>query len=60
LICDYREGEAVISLPESSFDPHVSVIALEFQGTPEVVQSPKHPYLTEDLFVLVPGDSGTT
>ncbi|UCE41242.1 MAG: alpha-L-fucosidase [Candidatus Aminicenantes bacterium] len=41
LSCDYQAGTAVISLPESSLDPYVSVYALEFSGKPEVVRSPK-------------------
>jgi alpha-L-fucosidase len=41
LSCDYQAGTAIISLPEKSLDPYVSVFALEFSGKPEVVRSPK-------------------
>jgi alpha-L-fucosidase len=41
LNCDYQAGKAVILLPENSFDPYVSVVALEFPNDPEVVRSPK-------------------
>ncbi len=41
LRCDYRPGTAVISLPDKPLDPYVTVIAMEFSGDPDVVQSPK-------------------
>jgi alpha-L-fucosidase len=41
LSCDYQAGTAVISLPEKTLDPYVSVFALEFSDKPEVVRSPK-------------------
>jgi alpha-L-fucosidase len=41
LSIDYQAGTAILSLPEKSLDPYVSVIVLEFAGKPEVVRSPK-------------------
>jgi alpha-L-fucosidase len=41
LRCDYQAGSAVITLPEKTSDPYVSVFGLEFSGEPEVVRSPK-------------------
>lgn len=38
---DYKNGEAVISLPKKAPDPIVSVIVLEFKGEPEVVRDPE-------------------
>ncbi len=58
LSCDYQAGTAVISLPEKTLDPYVSVFALEFSGKPEVVRSPK---ISEqsDIFRPTVGGSGT-
>jgi alpha-L-fucosidase len=41
LRCEYQAGTAVISLPEKSFDPYVTVITLEFADKPGVVRPPK-------------------
>jgi len=37
LNADYTEEEAIISLPETPSDPIDTVIVLEFNGEPEVV-----------------------
>lgn len=38
---NYQGGSAFISLPEKAPDPVVSVVVLEFEQKPEVVQSPR-------------------